>query len=59
MGNWSRTLFFPIYFVKVETEKDKNNKWQLKDKFNKFSIGEINCKDKKITKLKIVDKMIK
>lgn len=46
----------PFIFVKVETEKDKNNKWQLKDKFNKFSIGEINCKDKKITKLKIVDK---
>ena len=46
----------PFIFISTETEKDKNNKWQLKDKFNRFKVSEISCKDKKITVLKIIDK---
>ena len=46
----------PFVFLKVETEKDKNGRWQLKDRFAKFAVSEIGYDNKrKINRLSIVN----
>ena len=45
----------PFIWLSVETEQDKNGKWQLKDRFAKFEVAEIDYVDRKINKLRIVN----
>ena len=46
----------PFIWLSVETEQDKNGRWQLKDRYAKFDVSEIGYDtNRKINFLRIVD----
>jgi hypothetical protein len=45
----------PFIFINVAVTKNEYGKWELEDKYQKFSVSRINTENKKIVGLEIVD----